>query len=378
MKRKLIALLLLCTVAMCIILSPVYAEDQPSTDLYLALGDSIARGYGLSNPETMSYPALFANENGLQLVNKAEDGMTATELLDNITSGKYAEELPEAKVITVSIGSNDLMDPLIDILAQKMEMDTTDIDQNGYSAIIDRINQVYDNGNGRSRLKKMFKDATIATTDNAALNAAADKFADEILPSIVSEIRKVNPDAQLIFTSIYNPYKNVTVNMHLIEGDDLLSGYVDLGDICQNYVNRVNKGFASPEGFVCADVAPVFNEQVLTNATRNIWVDSPNKGSLDPHPNASGHIAIQKAVSDVYVKPQAEVMYGDIDKNNKLEAADAAIILQYVLKKTAFDFTPEDLDICEVTGDNEITAADAAAVLQKVLKSTYTYPRFAN
>ena len=72
------------------------------------------------------------------------------------------------------------------------------------------------------------------------------------------------------------------------------------------------------------------------------------------------------------------VKYGDANNDSKLEAADASLILQKVLKSTFTVQLEKDtsdyekyLNVDKIRG---IEAADAAMVLQKVLKSTYTLP----
>lgn len=69
-------------------------------------------------------------------------------------------------------------------------------------------------------------------------------------------------------------------------------------------------------------------------------------------------------------------VYGDADNNGVVEIADAADILNYVLKeeKTKMMLELDDyMYYLDVDGDNEITSADAACILQKVLDESYSF-----
>ena len=72
------------------------------------------------------------------------------------------------------------------------------------------------------------------------------------------------------------------------------------------------------------------------------------------------------------------LMYGDANADNILTAADAAMILQKVLKNSyqmpVEELTSSWMDYTDVTNDDVLTAADAATVLQKVLKNSYKMP----
>ena len=87
---------------------------------YVALGDSIAGGYGLKDVQNDSYVALVQKKlesvcEGVYAWNFGENGLKSKELLERLTDSsnshyeEYNEALKEADLVTVSIGSNDLM-----------------------------------------------------------------------------------------------------------------------------------------------------------------------------------------------------------------------------------------------------------------------------
>lgn len=73
-----------------------------------------------------------------------------------------------------------------------------------------------------------------------------------------------------------------------------------------------------------------------------------------------------------------ETIYGDSDVNDKIEANDAAVLLQKVLVSTYKMPIEEKSDLwmiyMDVDADAEITANDAVLVMQKALRSTFVFP----
>ena len=87
---------------------------------YVALGDSICRGYGLDDSSKQCYASLINQwlSQRYDYVfhdNLGEDGLESRELLSYLTDpsrkeyNKYTKTLNDADLVTVSIGSNDLM-----------------------------------------------------------------------------------------------------------------------------------------------------------------------------------------------------------------------------------------------------------------------------
>jgi len=120
MKRY-IAAILVCT-----LLLGCGAFAAAEAPLYLALGDSITRGYGLETPETDCFAAQLADRWGMQLSNRAVDGKTSRELFDELQRGDYDAELARAAVVTVNIGSNDLLGPFLALVMESMGLSSVE------------------------------------------------------------------------------------------------------------------------------------------------------------------------------------------------------------------------------------------------------------
>lgn len=99
----------------------VESGDSTSTTIrYVALGDSIAYGYGLEDREEQSYVSLVRKhlEKSYDYVietNFGSNGMQSGDLLEILTNPEheyyrqYRASLKYADVVTLSIGSNDLL-----------------------------------------------------------------------------------------------------------------------------------------------------------------------------------------------------------------------------------------------------------------------------
>lgn len=94
-----------------------------------------------------------------------------------------------------------------------------------------------------------------------------------------------------------------------------------------------------------------------------------NTGTQEP----TTQTTTQKIETTETTTAKIDGIYGDVDGNSQITAADAAQILAYVLNTDA-DFTNAQIKLANVDGNDQITASDAATVLTKVLNSDYLFP----
>lgn len=83
--------------------------------LYLALGDSITTGYGVglqSSFASLLYAQLKQYHPGLSYRNLAADGLTTGQLNALLTTAPLVACLQQATLITITTGSNDLLDSI--------------------------------------------------------------------------------------------------------------------------------------------------------------------------------------------------------------------------------------------------------------------------
>jgi len=107
--KKLLGVAVSAALFLCLVLM-AGAQSEKGTS-YVALGDSISSGYGLEEG-TLSFAQQVAQDNGLELTNLAQDGETATSLLDKLQTDQVSAAVAQADIITITVGGNDLMNAL--------------------------------------------------------------------------------------------------------------------------------------------------------------------------------------------------------------------------------------------------------------------------
>ncbi len=252
--------------------------------VYVALGDSIAYGYGLVDFENECYPklvydAIVTDENPAAYSNYAVNGDTSAdliELLDEKASiNSDAEPLRHADLITVSIGANNVLGPSLAKLSEYYAM-ASSADPN-LAAL--RIPQIYD---------EMM----------AANEAGIEAFEADIV-TIMNTLKLLAPEAKIVLQTVYNPYRHVNVEF------DFIKAKLDLASETERLVSALNaiiKSNADTLGYTVADVYTAFNDQEnVVNAdsfTGDVNDFATAIVDADPHPNKAGHELIAEVILD--------------------------------------------------------------------------------
>ncbi|MCL2088860.1 MAG: GDSL-type esterase/lipase family protein [Oscillospiraceae bacterium] len=256
--------------------------NAPRPIVYIALGDSIAQGYALDNPEQEGYAGLFAGmiqdadtDRVAKTANLAAAGLTTDQLLDQLTSpGIMTDELESATLITLSIGGNNVLVPTISLVQDFLE---------GFLGVnIDDITNINDiltlSPYGVLELVGMLPEFSFTEQEVALLLSGTDDFARDF-PEIISIIKSTAPDAEIIVSTIYNP---IPAEIPLLreQADEVISR-----------MNAVITASAAEFGYKVADVYTAFNEAEYSVVNMNI---NPFAGdfSYDIHPNTEGHALI--------------------------------------------------------------------------------------
>lgn len=223
--------------------------DRLSTSIrYVALGDSIAYGYGLEDREEQSYVSLIRKHlekkyDSVFVSNFGCNGMRSDELLAILTDpekelyNKYRATIRHADIVTISIGSNDLLHLI------KLDTDMEDLIANG---------------------EEMFDEACRDFRGN--------------FPRIIKEILAINPDVKIYADNIYNPAKGITA-------------FASVYHVAEHYISLMNQCFYDSEEYQLVDVKGCFDKE------RESMVNvSWNGREIDPHPSAEGHEKIAEIV----------------------------------------------------------------------------------
>ena len=266
----------------------VFALDITSTN-YLALGDSIGYGYGLADKDTESYAQIVRSKLNIpknNFKNLSKPGMTCGEFYQEIQTSEYTSSIRAANMITVSIGSNELLGIAIEGISS-----VTGVDRNDPN-FTNKVQQVFKNAN-------LFQKLTL--TDNLYVFFTSNETKAQIEASIaayeeswrqsISYIKNINPNVSIIATEFYNPYYEVG-----------LASY-DLGNFVDEYIQKMNVILRnSSQSESLYKIAKIYDDFNTTNPRiTNVNVNFSNfsKMNIDPHPNKDGHSIIASRIMDV-------------------------------------------------------------------------------
>lgn len=175
-KKKLSILFLLVLLFQAVVAPMALAEEAPvDKPIIVSLGDSITYGSNLQD-RTKAFPYLLGN-GYFQIENLGVPGLTSKQLLDSFdpqVADSIAEKVKNASIITITIGSNDLLAPAWPVIR-------------GGAPITDPVQQ--------ELLKTAISQAALQLGNNLA--------------SIYGKIRELNPQAPILLSNIYNPFADV-------------------------------------------------------------------------------------------------------------------------------------------------------------------------
>lgn len=289
---------------------PVNAAAKTDKTVYTAFGDSIAAGYGLdgySAGQTTgpadSYQALVADFLHTNSRNFAVTGDDSDACIRLLRSGTADGDLKNADVVTLSIGSNDLLLPFIQIVMDYFDIDPQSIDksmfENGF-----QMPQV-----DPSTIKEYYKQSEkllAQLRDDETLHARAAAFPEQ-LQTILSLLRQKAPAAEIYVTNIYNPFTSVPL----------------IGTMAESYIQEINQAFSTDDPlYTLVDVYTLFRKEALTN----VRFDLENLADInpDPHPSVQGHKVIAQQITAALKKnhmpKQAAIQSLTSAKNAKLSA----------------------------------------------------------
>ncbi len=279
---------LLCLL-LCLLLTLGLVPVRGEEGVYVALGDSIADGYRLpgytspgSAPEK-SFPVLLAEALGLRLTPLAVSGMDTDGLLRALDTAAYRDAVAEARVVTLTIGSNDLLLPAIQQL----------------TALADSASK----GDLRAMLEALGKVGDALTSQEAqAVYAQRTERFKANWEAIIARIRALNPTADILVTNFYNPYSMLEYSLGPFS--------LHIGSVAQTYLDQMNAWLEeSPSAgeYRLADI-----RDVETNV--NFSPRSVTGLSLDPHPSEAGHALIFRRLLAPAREAEAARRYTDFPK----------------------------------------------------------------
>ncbi len=262
MLRACVSLLLAASFAISV---PVGGSAAAASDkgTLVILGDSIGTGHSLpdynsnGNPKSQySWATLLSEAYGAKQVNLAVDGDTTSDLLEVISGVGNRRIISKAKVICISIGGNNFLQMMSRLLLSGSMLNEEAVE----SAYLE-------------------------------MQSAAESDLD----AIFAALKEINPDAEVLVQTLFEPYRYFTVQ---ITPDKTVAEW--MGSFIDRY-NEVLKATAASHGFTVVDVARKFE----TDGGENWVYSSMREGTLaeavaalaisNPHPTKDGHRGIFEA-----------------------------------------------------------------------------------
>lgn len=320
---------------------PVNAQDD-AVD-YVAFGDSIAYGYGLDdlNDGFVNIVGEYLNSD---VSNYAISGLTSTQLAEMLDSGEYDNDIINADVITLTIGSNDILLPFMNLLYTSLNLEG-----NPDTAFKDW----YDNTDIFTKLMAL-NNINIAISNDTTLDEACKNFETNTFPAIINDIKELNPDCEIIVTEFYNPYYNVN-----------LGGVFNVGAISDKYVQQLNSTLYSTST-TDYKVAKIYDSFSNNSNLTNIDTETLN---MDPHPNVEGHKIISDAVieqldTQPYIGESKDSILGDVNVDGNVNILDLLFLKKHIfgldsnLDTTKFNF--------DINNDGNVNGNDII-ILKRIL-----------
>ena len=329
------------------------AKAETATVLnYVSLGDSIPEGYaleGYSNKDVngfvlKSYPQMFSNKawdfyTAVNAKGFAKAGDTSTNFLCKLTgldesgnalidenliiSQNIQKYVQSADIITICIGANDILS------AASNTMDLVSFVLGTSNAIIDKLN------------------AGIATFNGN-------------FPKILARLKELNPNAKILFSNVYNPYKDLIstsktltisyginfpeklnqvgkiIEMFLDANSEYNDGTI-IAKVSKGINNIIEDGIKNNSNYKLVDVKSSFDKYYNDNSkydivncsilekntiTYNELVDTEGISVIDPHPTQAGHKVIFDTLNQTVESKLAllKLNYGNGTYNNSSES----------------------------------------------------------
>lgn len=208
--------------------------------------------------------------------------MTCTEFYQIIQTSEYTQAIKSADLITISIGSNELLGLAIKVVSQVTGVPANDPN------FAEKAQQVFLDANIIEKTRMLTEMYNIFTSEETKveIEKAIKAYQENWLKS-VQYIKGLNSDVEIVATEFYNPYYEIGL------GSYDLCGFVDENIQKLNQILIASSN--SEKEYKIAKIYEAFNttKPRLTNV--NVSMSNLN---IDPHPNVLGHEVICTKVLD--------------------------------------------------------------------------------
>lgn len=257
-----------------------------ANDTYVALGDSITAGTGMSDPEN-TFVSQFAAKldtlsPGIVTYNLGKEGDTINDTLEKVQQTDTSQLLHNASYITITAGGNDIL-----AIAASAAKELTG---KNYKKATKIPNLVKNEATAKMLLSYLEQDSVKTQLDTFLENFAAD------FHNLITTVQTKSPSATILVQTVYNPVSG--------------SSYHSLSDCIDLVVTQVN-------AIIQEEVYEQNNEKLLLCDTYSLFQNKAEQfiriEQDDIHPTAEGHKKIAEALM--------QTLSGETTEDTKSEAA---------------------------------------------------------
>ena len=242
--------------------------ESLKTPTLLVLGDNVSTGSGLSDTNN-SYASLIADYYGATYINYAQDGLMAEDLKISLENGDYDTELSKADYVLVTIGENDIISTVIEIIKKVAIKYGYDVDE--YTNLKDFL-------------------SIFSSEDQQMIDEIIKEFAETISVRYISE-NYIKPcfyyisnhtNGKVVFQTVYNPFSINTSSSEWAPYKSRLDNINAKMDIYCSVMKKYYEKYANNyDNIQILDTYTNFEDhgETLTNIE-----------SMDINPNQAGHL----------------------------------------------------------------------------------------
>lgn len=271
------------------------ANADTAVHTLVALGDSIAAGYGMPgfDPHDLSKAkGCFANllaahyqlTYGSGMYNFAHTGLTSSDILTSLRSTDK-DTLKQAELIVISSGSNDILDIMEEVvykaywaLAEELSAQGITIDFSDLNAIEQNLLSLLTDPTKQDIVDRFLEECTNEQVRSRCQDAVL--RCESNLKEMISYLREIGSQAQIFVITPYNP---TTAVMHN-QLSETLQNLLD--DMRQRYLT-VSESAEYGYAVELVDLLTDFEGKYLEMTNITSW---------DIHPSAAGHELIADTI----------------------------------------------------------------------------------
>lgn len=346
--RAIAAAAMLTIAAMTMPMPNVSAADDVDPYSVVVLGDSISTGYGLED-SSKAYVSILEQHMNQKVTNLAKDGTTSSELLQSLQGDSTMQgAVAGADVIVVTIGANDILQPVL----------------NNDVVKVDDYDNVYDLANAIKENQIAFQKYLRANMPTAVANANAN------IDSIILQLKSTNSHAKLVFQTVYDPLSVDQDDTGLSDNALSMLSTFSNGQMYQYLNGSANGGTYIPVGLnqnlqAHAQNGDIYLADVYSAFLHHAWTNV-NIANADVHPTVAGQEAIANLLIDSGYFPTITNATGDVDGDGKIDVPDAVAVLTEYARVAAGNegqFSDAQKSKADVNKDGMIDVADAVGIL---------------